>query len=81
MYHVYVLRSLLKPRYYIGTAKDPNSRLTQHNGGGTASTEPYRPWELVYTEPFETLAEARARERQIKGWKNPAYMAGVLDIK
>ncbi len=81
MYYLYILRSLLKPRYYIGTAKDPSFRLTQHNGGATASTKPYRPWALVHTEPFETLAEARARERQIKGWKNPAYMEATLNIK
>jgi hypothetical protein len=34
----------------------------------------------VYSEPYNTLAEARRRELQIKSWKNPKYMRSALNI-
>ena len=81
MFYVYVLRSEKTSRFYVGSATNVERRLAQHNGGHTASTKPYRPWQLVYSEPFPTTAEAHARERQIKRWKNPAYMVKSLGIR
>jgi putative endonuclease len=80
MFYVYVLRSEQNRRYYIGSTKDLPSRLAQHNAGHTPSTKALRPWILVYSESFSTLEEARKRELEIKGWKNPKYMAKVLKL-
>jgi putative endonuclease len=66
MYFVYFLRSLKRERFYIGSSANPKKRLIEHNKGGTPSTKPYRPWELVYTESFEFKRDATKREWYLK---------------
>src|SRR5207237_1369827 len=67
---VYILQSEKTSRFYIGCATEVLVRLTQHQRGQTISTRGRGPWVLVYQERFETLAEARRRERQLKSWKS-----------
>jgi putative endonuclease len=81
MAFVYILRSDLGGRYYIGSTIDIPTRLRRHNKGQHISTKAYRPWKLIYSENFELLGEARKREREIKSWKNPAYMLQVLQVR
>jgi putative endonuclease len=66
MYYVYILRSRPRGTLYVGTAKDVEKRLRQHNAGYSKSTKAFRPFELVHAEGFETLAAARKREWQLK---------------
>jgi putative endonuclease len=80
MFFLYILWSESAGRFYIGTTRNLPERLAHHNAGGTISTKPYRPWIPIYTEKFTTLHEARQRERRIKSWKNPTYMAKKLGI-
>ena len=67
---VYVLQSASTRRFYIGCAEQPEDRLAEHQRGQTISTRGRGPWTLVYQEQFDTLAEARRRERQLKSWKS-----------
>jgi putative endonuclease len=80
MGYVYILQSELTGRFYIGSTVDVSTRLHRHNAGHHLSTKAYRPWKLVHTEYFDTLPEARRRERQIKAWKNTAYMVKTLGL-
>ncbi len=64
--YVYILRSLRDGKLYTGIAKDPESRLVQHNLGMTKSTKGRRPFELIYKEERDTVLEARQRERYLK---------------
>jgi putative endonuclease len=66
MYSVYVLRSQSSGRLYVGYASDVTQRLGQHNHGISKSTKNRGPWELVYSEEFETRIEAMGRERRLK---------------
>lgn len=43
MYYVYILKSSLNQRYYVGHTDNLEKRLKQHNAGRTPSTKPYRP--------------------------------------
>jgi putative endonuclease len=56
---------------YVGATNNLSKRLHEHNNlkSGAHYTKIRRPVELVYSEEFETLAEARKREAEIKGWK------------
>ena len=55
---------------YVGSTNDLEKRLHQHNNAkcGAHYTKIRRPVFLKYSENFETLKEARAREAEIKGW-------------
>ena len=66
MYHVYILLNKAKTRTYTGVAEDVNERLAVHNAGRVKSSSPHRPYEIIHTESFETLIEARQRERFYK---------------
>jgi putative endonuclease len=75
---VYVLRSIPKGRYYVGSAEDPTVRLGEHNRGRVDSTRAHRPWEIAYVEEYATRSEACARERYIKAQKSRVWIETEL---
>ena len=76
---VYILRSKSTGRFYVGCAEDPVARLTEHQRGQTTSTRGRGPWSLAYQRRFDTLAEGRRRERQIKRWKSHRSIQALID--
>ena len=66
---VYILRCA-DDSYYTGLTKQPvESRVWEHNAGILESyTKSRRPVKLVFTETYDRMLDAIARERQIKGW-------------
>jgi len=63
---VYVLKSEINGRHYIGSTENWHIRLQQHNRGLCRSTKAYRPWNLIYKEKFSSRTEARKRENFFK---------------
>ena len=76
---VYILLSQSNNRFYIGCAEDPVLRLTEHQRGQTISTRGRGPWVLVYQERFNTVTEARSRERQLKSWKSHRSIQELIE--
>ena len=69
MFTVYILRGP-KNHLYVGATSNLNWRKVRHKrGDGAEFTKRNKTFELVYTESFPTLLEARRRESQIKGWR------------
>ncbi len=66
---VYILKSKEFNRYYIGVTTNITERVSRHNQGRNRSTKPYKPWDLIHTEEFDSKTEALKRERQIKSYK------------
>ena len=63
---VYVLRSQKDGKTYTGFTGDLSQRLREHYEGKVPATRSRRPLQLVYTERFNTRAEAVRRERFFK---------------
>ncbi len=65
----YILRCA-DGKYYVGTTrKTLEERLGEHNAGlhgGYTATR--RPVTMVFAQHFETITDAVAAERQVKGW-------------
>jgi putative endonuclease len=63
--------------YYVGTTrKELELRVAEHNAGSFGGyTLTRRPVILVYAEHFESIADAIAAERQIKGWSRAKKQA------
>ena len=78
---VYILQSVMNGSYYIGSCGNIDRRLIKHNKGLVQSTRRYRPWVLVYSEKYETLVEAKKREKQIKLWKKRRAIASLISSK
>ncbi len=58
--------------YYVGTtAKDPEARLSEHQQGLDAAAWTFRrrPVALVHAAFFDSIIDAIAAERRIKGWR------------
>jgi putative endonuclease len=66
MYYVYILLNETNTRTYTGVADDVNKRLAEHNADRVKSSRPYRLYKIINTESFETLKEARQKERFYK---------------
>ncbi len=67
MHFIYVLYNRKYHKIYIGYSIDPNRRLQFHNDEDNKGyTKRYQPWEIIYTEEFETMKEALDREKQLK---------------
>ena len=81
MFYTYILYSVKHDRYYIGQCEDVNARVIRHNNRGVPSTKPYVPWDLVYTEFFNTRAKATQREKEIKNKKSRNYIEYLIAKK
>ena len=54
-------------KLYVGITKDPDERVVYHNQKRGAKFTKYTPtFKIVFLEQYETLAQARKREIQIK---------------
>ena len=66
MWTVYVLKSLEKRWYYIGSTNRLERRVNEHQQKRVRSTKAHVPLLLVYSQAFGSEKEARARERFLK---------------
>jgi putative endonuclease len=78
MYYVYILESLKNNSYYIGCTNNTENRLRQHNAGKSRYTKNKGPWLIRHTETYQSLKEARHREKQIKSWKKRAAVEKLI---
>lgn len=58
MWFVYIIKSLNKKWYYVGSTNYLKRRLNEHNTGKSISTKAYKPFILVYKKEFTTQYEA-----------------------
>ncbi len=68
---VYVLKSEKNGSLYIGISQNVSVRLKRHNAGLVRSTKGRKPYQLLGSQRFSTLAEARSVEVELKRLKDP----------
>ena len=66
MHYVYLIKSVQYDWVYVGSTSNFEKRLAQHNAGAVRSTKYRKPYILLYQESFETISDARKREKLIK---------------
>ncbi len=63
-------------RFYAGHTDDLEKRISQHETGAMRGfTRNYLPVTLVWCQEFATRDEAKAAEKQIKGWSRAKKLA------
>jgi len=80
MWHTYILKSVGKRWYYVGSSNDIGRRIKEHNAGRVSSTKGHIPLELMYKKEFEHEYEARSYEKMLKD-KRRAKEAIVREIE
>jgi putative endonuclease len=76
---IYILKSEYDGRFYVGSTLDLTKRLAEHHRGHSPYTKARGSWILAYCESYETLPEARQRERQTKSWKSHRSVQELID--
>ena len=77
MYYVYILFSELDKQLYTGFSEDLKSRIKAHVGGFVKATQNRRPIKLIYYESYSEEADARKREKYLKGGNG----RGILKVQ
>ncbi|MBP9029778.1 GIY-YIG nuclease family protein [Tenuifilum sp.] len=81
MHYTYIIYSSSTDRFYIGSTSDEISqRIRRHNAPHRGFTSMANDWRLVYLEQFDSIQQARKRERQIKAWKSRKRMNLLIRI-
>jgi putative endonuclease len=81
MYYVYILLSEKDGRTYVGYTQNLEERLERHNSGRVTATKNRRPLNFFYTEKFETMSEAKARELWWKSSSGRKKLKELFDQK
>jgi putative endonuclease len=66
MFRVYILYSDALRKYYVGQTKDLERRIEEHNRGKTSFTAKGVPWKIIWSNEFDSRADAMAMEKRIK---------------
>ena len=77
-FFVYILKSEVAEKSYVGSTNDLDRRIVEHNSGKSNYTSRYKPWKIIYTEVFSTLNEARLRERYLKSKAGRKFLKNVV---
>ena len=74
MYYIFILKSLVARKSYVGISDNIRRRLEEHNKGKGFYTKRYKPWKLIYKEEFSNRDEARKREKYLKSASGRRYL-------
>ncbi|MFC3414867.1 GIY-YIG nuclease family protein [Algoriphagus hitonicola] len=77
-YFVYIIQSELDGTLYVGSSKDPISRLEKHNRPHKGFTARKQPWKLLYAEKFPSKKDALIREKFLKAQKSRAFLWNLI---
>ena len=66
--------------YYVGSTKDLEYRLSEHQAGkGAKYTSQRLTVKLVYSEEYERVVDAYTREKQVQNWSRAKREALIND--
>lgn len=77
--HLYIIKSQINDKYYIGVSNNVAKRLKQHNTQKEKSTKSGAPWTLVYIEKYDSRGNAMIRERFIKKQKSHKWIDRLIE--
>ncbi len=76
MYYVYVLKNNIS-KHYVGHTNNIERRIIEHNSGMSPYTKNKGPWEIIYTETYESRGEAMKREKFLKSGKGREFIKSI----
>jgi putative endonuclease len=79
MYYIYLLKSLISEKTYVGMTNEISRRIKEHNSGKSKFTNRYMPWKLIYSEEMNTREEARKREKYFKSAAGRKFLKIIMN--
>ena len=77
MYTVYVIQNP-KGELYKGYTNGLEQRILYHNRAWSTWTKTRGPWQLVYSESFESKQDALRREKFFKSGKGREFLKNII---
>ena len=77
-YYIYILKSRLDKKFYVGYTENLKSRFEQHSKGRVSSTKNRRPLELIYSEACLHKDDAQHREKYLKTYHGKQFIRNRL---
>jgi putative endonuclease len=77
-FFAYILCSQKTNGYYVSSTQNLLDRVESHNKNRVKSTKHGVPWDLVYSEEFDTRSAAFKREHEIKNKKSRKYIETLI---
>ena len=74
MFIVYVLKSKISQKSYVGLTSDLERRLKEHNSFKNFYTKRFVPWEVFYKEQYSKFVDARQREKFLKSTSGRRFL-------
>ena len=78
MFVVYVLKSKIAKKSYVGVTNDMERRLKEHNAGKHFYTKRYTPWEVIHKEEFGNFPDAKNREKYLKSTTGRRFLKKIF---
>jgi len=66
MYYIYLIKSKIDNKLYIGYTNNLRRRFSEHNNKESKSTKFRAPFELIYYEAYKSENDAKDREKKLK---------------
>jgi len=79
VFSVYILKSSVTNKYYVGQTSDIEKRLLYHNSGYSKYTKAGIPWKLVYSENYDSRQQAMKREAELKKYKSSIMIEKIIE--
>jgi len=79
MFIVYLLKSDIANKSYVGVTNDIKRRLNEHNSGKHAYTKRYMPWTIIYMKKFNNFIDARKKEKYLKSANGRKFLKKIFD--
>ena len=81
MAFVYILKSLINDRYYIGSTNNLKRRFDEHNNGLSKYTRLTKPFELMFYQEYDTIGKAIKIEVKLKKLKSKLIIDRIIKEK
>jgi len=74
MFYIYIIRSIVNGRFYVGSTNNIERRLHEHNNGKSKYTSLTKPFILLHKEIYSSRKEAVQREMFLKSGKGREWI-------
>jgi putative endonuclease len=74
---VYILKTQ-SGKLYVGSTSDLDERISHHKGGFTPSTKRLGNPELIFSQEYRTLKDARFVELRLKKLRSRVYIDRII---
>ena len=75
---IYILKFNKSGKYYIGSTNNLERRLIEHKNGESKYTRENGDFNLIFSQKFNSVVEARKSEQKLKSFKSKKVIERII---